>query len=252
MKNHLSLTVQRALEKWPVSRRTETVSRFYSAADFSGTNHPSERPKPGPDKAFHNPAPCVFAIRGWRANHGLCSSRAVEALQPGLPATSLSSRGVFSPAGRSDFSGCPSRAKTLNRKRRKIVFTHTQIKWKLVHFDACILEREMQNGVGHELEGQRTGARPLAASAGTALAYKGRRNDCLHLPGPHYIPFSSEGGCHARRKFWHRIHTNTSVNALVAATGGVFFAPQNFFKNLRDIHPNVTVAPSASLVNQPH
>ena len=133
-------------EKLPAFRRIEIANRSCSTADFWETNLRAGRPKRGPDKAFHSPAPCAAAIPGWPANPDLCSSRAIGALRPRLPATSLSLRAVFAPALRLNFSGLLSPCMTVRREGFKTVFTHTQLNLKMQSLFACIkLERVIRS-----------------------------------------------------------------------------------------------------------
>jgi hypothetical protein len=129
-------------EKWPAFRRIEIANRSCSAANFWETSLRVGRPRRGPNKAFHSPAPAAAATPSWPANPGLCSSRAIGALRPGLPATSLSSYAVFAPARRLNFSGFLSPCMTVRRVQQKAVFTHTQLSLKMQSLFACIkLER---------------------------------------------------------------------------------------------------------------
>jgi hypothetical protein len=139
MKNQRPIIVRRELEKSPICRRIGIESRFCSTANFWETNLRGEHPRREPDKAFHNPALCVAVIRGWPMNPGLCSSRAVEALRPKLPATSLFLCAVFSPAPRSSSLERPSQPTTLMKSRCKSVFTLTQPSHRF-HFFALVFE----------------------------------------------------------------------------------------------------------------
>ena len=110
------------------------MNRFYLTANFWETGLRAGRPKRGPNKAFHSPAPGVAAIPGWPANPGLCSSRAIGALSPEIPATTPFSFAIFAPGARPNFLGCPSLPVTLAWTNRKSVFTHTQKKLILTLF----------------------------------------------------------------------------------------------------------------------
>ena len=114
------------LEKLPTSGRIGIGSRFCPAADFWGTGLPTGHPKHGPDKAFHNQARGVDAIPGSPVNPGLCSSRAIAVLWPGLPATSLSFCATFSPANQSNSWEALSPLATVAGAAGNTVFTCTQ------------------------------------------------------------------------------------------------------------------------------
>ncbi len=136
------------LEKLPACQPIETASQFYSAVDFWETDHRAAYPARGRDKAFHNPAPGDAAIRGWPANHGLCSNPVIEALWPKLPATSPSSGGASSPARRSNSLGCPSRPATLSQWRQKPVFTQTQATQKFNTIALAFSQERFRNVPG--------------------------------------------------------------------------------------------------------
>ena len=119
--------VQPGSEKLPAFVPIEIASRFCPAANFWGTGLPAGCPRRGPNKAFHNPAPCVAAIPGLRANRGPRSSRAVGALWPGLLATSLFSCATFSPANRLNSMEAFSPPATVAGGLENDVFTYTQL-----------------------------------------------------------------------------------------------------------------------------
>jgi hypothetical protein len=134
MKHQRPIIVRRELEKSPICHRIGIESRFCSTANFWETNLRGERLRREPDKAFHNLALCVAVIRGWPMNPGLCSNRAVEALRPKLPATSLFLCAVFLPARRSSSLERPSQPTTLMKSQRKFVFTLTQSSQRFHNF----------------------------------------------------------------------------------------------------------------------
>ena len=115
------------LEKSPACRSIEIALRFCLTANFSETNHQGEFQAPGPDKAFHSPAPADAAIPDWPANPGLYSSHATGAWWPKLPATSPSSCAISALVGRSNSFGFQSRPATVTRLVQKTVFTQTQM-----------------------------------------------------------------------------------------------------------------------------
>jgi hypothetical protein len=127
MKQHLSdIIFLHGLEKSPIFDPTEIASRFCSSAGFWGTGLQGEHPGRERDKAFRNPALCAVAIPSWPANPGLCSSRAVAASSPAIPATSLSLCAVFALAGQSNSLSALSPLATVTGTLKFAVFTRTQ------------------------------------------------------------------------------------------------------------------------------
>jgi len=121
-----TVTVRRALEKWPAFDRLGIEHRSCPSAGFWETNPPGGRPTHALCTAFHNQAPAAAAIPSWQANPGLCSSRAIEFLRPELPATSPFLCATSAPAGRSNSLQRESPPATVTRTGRFLVFTHTQ------------------------------------------------------------------------------------------------------------------------------
>lgn len=119
-------TFPHGLAKQGTCHPIEIAPRFYSAADFWGTNLPPGLPRLALSKAFHNPAPDGAEIQGWRGNRDLCSIRAIAISLPNDPATTLFSGAISSLAVRLSFFGHPSRQKTVTRTAQNIVFAYTQ------------------------------------------------------------------------------------------------------------------------------
>jgi CheY-like chemotaxis protein len=138
VKRQPATIVQPGLGKLPASDQIEIGNRFYSAEDFSETSLPNGRPKRGPDKAFRSRVRDAVAIPDWPANPGLCSSRAIGALLPTSPATSLFSCAIFAPASRSNSLRALSPQATVAGALENIVFTHTQLGQTIQRIFACI------------------------------------------------------------------------------------------------------------------
>jgi len=134
MKPRCDITFRRASEKSRASVRPEIVRRSFPLAGSWERGRPIGRQEREPDKASRNPARAVAGIPGWPANPGLCSSRAIGALSPEIPATTPFSFAIFAPGARPNFLGCPSLPVTLAWTNRKSVFTHTQKKLILTLF----------------------------------------------------------------------------------------------------------------------
>jgi len=142
MKQHLPHIISlHGLEKSPIFDLTEIASRFCSSAGFWGTGLQGKRPRRALDRAFHSQAPCAVAIPSWPANPGLCSSHAVAASSPAIPATSLSLCAVFAPAGQSNSLSALSPLATVTGTLKNTVFTRTQ----MIH-RFCIFLLAVSNG----------------------------------------------------------------------------------------------------------
>jgi hypothetical protein len=125
-RHHTSATVLREPEKLPAFVLPGIARQSCQVPYFLGTSLPSGRPRPVLYTAFRNRVPAAVATPSLQANHGLCSSRAIEFLRPELPATSLFSCATSAPAGQSNSSERESPPETVTRKARILVFTRTQ------------------------------------------------------------------------------------------------------------------------------
>ena len=141
--------------KGPVCPRIETEPQFCSRAGVWVANPPCEPGAHGLNRAFHSPALGAVAIPSWPANHGLCSTRAIEVSSRAFPATSPFLSAIFALGGRPNSLRASSPSPILAAFVRKTVFTHTQTLSQERYFFALAFSAKTAKKIGHQMGKQR-------------------------------------------------------------------------------------------------